>query len=408
MPDRSLRTRVSAASFVACAVLVAGVVAPAQGQEDPRAQQTQVQNQQAAVASQINVLEASAADVQAGLASLQAQVAAAEAALTEAQAAVDAAAAALVAARANQALAQRQVDERKRRLKDLAVDSYVNSDTRTLAKTVALDASVDDDMGLLRESLAGFRADQEELALQRLRVAEAALSEATRAAEAAATAAEAKKVDAQSRANQVAAVRDQQASYAYAIEARLDDKLAEAAALRAIDRRLGDQIAAEEQALAQQVAPPGPKVKPPPPPGYDKVPPPPPPSTPDLVTTHGITVARSIGDNLGAMIDAAAADGIKLTGSGYRDYQSQVELRRLHCGPTTYDIYYRPPSECTPPTARPGTSRHEQGLAVDFAANGAAITSHTDPGWLWLNAHGKTYGFYNLDSEPWHWSVDGT
>jgi len=407
MPLRPLRTRVTAVSFVACAVLVTGVVAPAQGQEDPHAQQSQVQSQQASVAAQVNVLSASAADVQAGLASLQAQVAAAEAALAEAQAAVDAAAAALVAARANQALAQRQVDDRKQRLKDLAIDSYVNSDARTLAKTVALDASVDDDMGLLRESLAGFRADQEELALQRLRAAEAALADATRAAEAAATAAEAKKTDALARAEQVAAARDQQATYAYAIEQRLDDKLAEAAALRAIDRKLSDQIATEEAALAQQVVP-GPKVKPPPPPGYENIPPPPPPSKPDLVTTHGITVARSIADNLGAMIDAAATDGIKLTGNGYRDYASQVALRRQNCGTTTYDIYYRPPSECTPPTARPGTSRHEQGLAVDFAANGSAITSHTDVGWVWLNAHGKTYGFYNLDSEPWHWSVDGT
>ena len=25
----------------------------------------------------------------------------------------------------------------------------------------------------------------------------------------------------------------------------------------------------------------------------------------------------------------------------------------------------------------------------------------------WLNAHGATYGFYNLPSEPWHWSVNG-
>jgi hypothetical protein len=387
--------------------MIGGATAPAQGQDDPRARQEEVQAQQALVAGQIDVLSASAEDVQAGLASLQAQVNAAEAALAEAQAAVDAATAALTAAQANQVLAQRQVDERKQRLRELAVDSYVNSDARTLAKTVSLDASVDDDEGLLRESLAGFRADQEELALKRLKAAEATLAAATSAAQAAAAAANAKKADAQARADQVLAARDQQATYALSIEQRLDDKLAEASALRSLDRKLSDQITAQEQELARQVAPPAAK-KPPPPPGFDTIPPPPPPSKPDLVTTHGITVARSIADKLGAMIDAAAAAGVKLTGSGYRDYASQVELRRQHCGPTTYDIYYRPPSECTPPTARPGTSRHEQGLAVDFAANGSAIISHDDPGWIWLNANAKTYGFYNLDSEPWHWSVDGT
>ena len=49
----------------------------------------------------------------------------------------------------------------------------------------------------------------------------------------------------------------------------------------------------------------------------------------------------------------------------------------------------------------------EQGLAIDFIANGSLISSHSDPGYQWLSAHAATYGFYNLPSEPWHWSVNG-
>jgi LAS superfamily LD-carboxypeptidase LdcB len=132
------------------------------------------------------------------------------------------------------------------------------------------------------------------------------------------------------------------------------------------------------------------------------------PPAPPLATTHGITVAASIVSQLGAMLDAATADGLHFTGSGYRDYSSQVALRRQNCGPTDYDIYERPASECTPPTARPGYSMHEQGLAIDFAEGGSVLTSHSDPGWVWLKAHAASYGFYNLDSEAWHWSTNGS
>lgn len=45
--------------------------------------------------------------------------------------------------------------------------------------------------------------------------------------------------------------------------------------------------------------------------------------------------------------------------SGVRSYDEQVNLRRLHCGPTDYDIYRKPASACTPVTAIPGTSPHE-------------------------------------------------
>jgi LAS superfamily LD-carboxypeptidase LdcB len=67
-----------------------------------------------------------------------------------------------------------------------------------------------------------------------------------------------------------------------------------------------------------------------------------------------------------------------------------------------------PASQCDPPTARPGTSLHEQGLAIDFTCDGGSVVDYGDVCWNWLEANANSYGLYNLPSEPWHWSVDGT
>jgi LAS superfamily LD-carboxypeptidase LdcB len=62
-----------------------------------------------------------------------------------------------------------------------------------------------------------------------------------------------------------------------------------------------------------------------------------------------------------------------------------------------------PAGQCHPPTARPGTSMHELGLAIDFYN----CSSRSSRCWQWLNANAARFGFHNLPSEPWHWSVDG-
>ena len=50
---------------------------------------------------------------------------------------------------------------------------------------------------------------------------------------------------------------------------------------------------------------------------------------------------------------------------------------------------------------------HEQGLAIDFTYNGSIISSRSSPGYQWLSRRAAGFGFYNLPSEPWHWSVNG-
>jgi hypothetical protein len=123
----------------------------------------------------------------------------------------------------------------------------------------------------------------------------------------------------------------------------------------------------------------------------------------DLATVGGITVSASIADQLVQLLDAARADGLLLNGSGYRSHERQIELRESHCGTSHYAIYEMPSSQCSPPTARPGNSQHEVGLAIDFVN----CSSHSTACWQWLNTHATTYGFFNLASEPWHWSSTG-
>jgi len=117
----------------------------------------------------------------------------------------------------------------------------------------------------------------------------------------------------------------------------------------------------------------------------------------------GITVACHIAPNVEALVAAAAADGVRLTGSGYRDHQNQIRLRRAHCGPTQYDIYQKPSSQCSPPTARPGASMHERGEAIDFQNCSTRSTACHQ----WLKRRGAQFGLFNLPSEPWHWSTNG-
>ncbi len=124
-----------------------------------------------------------------------------------------------------------------------------------------------------------------------------------------------------------------------------------------------------------------------------------------LVRVEGFRVHASIAGSLRDMVVAARADGIDLRGKAYRSTQRQIELRRQNCGPTEFDIHEKSSSACSPPTAKPNRSLHESGLAVDFRHGEESITSRLSPAYQWLAANAAGYGFFNLASEPWHWSV---
>lgn len=131
------------------------------------------------------------------------------------------------------------------------------------------------------------------------------------------------------------------------------------------------------------------------------------PAPSEIVTVRGFRVHESIAGNVGRLIDDAAAAGITLGGWGWRDSSTQIRLRKAHCGTSNYAIYEMSASRCSPPTARPGSSMHERGLAIDFTYNGRTIGSRSSKAYKWLKDHAASYGFYNLPSEPWHWSTNG-
>lgn len=130
-----------------------------------------------------------------------------------------------------------------------------------------------------------------------------------------------------------------------------------------------------------------------------------------LVTVGGITVAESLGPRLEALLEAARVDGIVLGGYGYRSPETTERLRRANGCP---DVHTSPASSCRVPTARPGTSMHEKGLAVDFTHQGETIC-YPNPAsrcsgnaaFDWLQAHAGEYGLQVLSSEAWHWSTNG-
>jgi peptidoglycan hydrolase CwlO-like protein len=123
-----------------------------------------------------------------------------------------------------------------------------------------------------------------------------------------------------------------------------------------------------------------------------------------LCTVNGITINCAISGQVTAMINAARGAGLNLTGGGYRDPSQQIELRKQHCGTSYYAIYQMSPSACRPPTARPGQSQHEIGLAIDFHNCSYRSTAC----YQWLAGNASRFGFYNLPSEPWHWSTTGS
>jgi probable HAF family extracellular repeat protein len=131
-------------------------------------------------------------------------------------------------------------------------------------------------------------------------------------------------------------------------------------------------------------------------------------SAAEWVTVRGITVNAAIADEIDSLLAAAEADGLRLTGGGYRSRERQIELRRANCGTSDYAIYEMPSSQCSPPTARPGMSMHERGLAIDFNCDGELIRSRSNACYGWLADKAATFGLYNLPSEPWHWSTNGS
>jgi D-alanyl-D-alanine carboxypeptidase len=119
---------------------------------------------------------------------------------------------------------------------------------------------------------------------------------------------------------------------------------------------------------------------------------------------YGVTVNRIVAYPFQRMIDDAAKAGVRLSGGGFRTKQRQIQLRKINGCP---DVWTAPASSCRVPTAIPGRSLHELGLAIDISSGGKSITSRKSKPFKWLAANAGRYGLVNLPSEPWHWSITG-
>ncbi|MET1036101.1 MAG: D-alanyl-D-alanine carboxypeptidase family protein, partial [Arthrobacter sp.] len=137
---------------------------------------------------------------------------------------------------------------------------------------------------------------------------------------------------------------------------------------------------------------------------------------PKTVAVAGVRLTPAAAKAHAAMVKAAARDGVRLrTLSGYRSYATQASLfahyQRLYG--TAYASRI---------SARPGTSEHQTGLAVDYgAANGQcrllACFGSTREG-KWLAANAARHGFIlryprgsetvtGYSYEPWHYRFVG-
>ena len=377
---------------------------------DARTQRSNVRAEQAKVAAQVDALEGSKAQVLAALNTLNENVRGQQATLSEARRQAETSAAEAAQAEKDAAQTTRDLDALRARVAKYAVKAYVDPPGEELMRRFEAASAQED---ATRNALLNMQSRGDSDVIDQLRSTKARLEEELARAQAAKAAAEAHAAEAEGALQSLTAAQSQQQAFAAQVRQRLDDRLSDAAYLSKLDASFGASIAAEEAALANAVigipssggsggtpsngggstttttpGSGGPSVVPHPP----------------LTTVNGITVASSIASDLRAMMAAASSAGYNLGGYGYRDINVQIQLRRQNCGTSDYAIWQMPADSCSPPTARPGLSWHEQGLAIDFQSNGSFINSRSNPAFGWLAANAGRFGFTNLPSEPWHWS----
>lgn len=377
-------------ALTAAAMALAPGASLAQRAGDPSAERARVRAEAAKVAAEVDAFAATAAEVEAALAALQANVRGQEALVAEANRAAEEAEAALVEAKAAVAAKAKEIEELRDEIREFAVQAFIHPPSDDAM--AALDTADPGEAAKKRAFLDMQNTNDADL-LDRLNAAEEDLEVERDLADEAAERAKEKRAAAAERLGELTVARDQQAAYADQVQARLEHAQSEAAFLEQLDAKLSAKIAAEQAELARRAAASG---------GgrsggggggtfngsLSAV------SCP--ATGGSITVATSIANDMQALLNAAPAS-LNLCGWGWRSSQRQQELWEEHGCDTG----------CSVPTARPGSSMHERGLAIDFTSSGQALQSRSHPAFQWLDANAGRYGLRNLPSEPWHWSTNG-
>jgi len=417
---RRVLLRVVVAVVSVGALLVPNVAEARPTQEsDPGSGGDESGQSSATVDVDVDVQKASSVDVEQAFSDIRDNFEAQRSALETARQAVTAANNEVTLAQAKVDETQAEIDAMVGESDAVVVRTFMNppSDTaiQTLTATSPADATVkkalldmyaDADAGVI----ARYQAKQEELRVEKEAQEEATEEADTRRAEADAALAD------------LRAAATQQVQFAADIEARLERNLSEADALQNIDPELANSLREEQAALAQAIADAQAQIEAEDaledagvePASEDA------PAGPSTITIEGglanvscpsggsITVAGVIARDLQELLNLASQQGVPMCGNGWRDINDQINLRRAHCGSSNYAIYEAPSSACSPPTARPGSSEHEKGLAIDFTCGGGGTVSRGDSCYSFLVNNANDYGLYNLPSESWHWSTTGT
>ena len=379
-------------------------------------QREQVRSAKAKKATEVDALTATDTQVKQALSDLDANISGQTSMLEDAQRATAAAVAEETDAKTRETNAATELSTLHTTIKSQAVAAYVSSppdETFTvLSASSATEASS-------RNTLVELQARRNLDVVERYRSVQQDLSIAKSAAVDAHQRADKHRVEVSDRLDKLQAAQKEQEQFAGKVEARIESSLSEAASLAEVDGALAGQITQTQASIAAELtaqraasqrraaavgvrvssssSTSGPNR---PAPNFANA------GGNGIVSVGGIRVDNSIAGNLQALLSAAAAAGITFGGGGFRDPAQQIALRQAHCGSSNYSVYDAPATSCSPPTARPGQSMHERGLAVDFTVGGATLTRGS-AGFAWMQAHAGQYGFYNLPSEPWHWSVNG-
>ncbi|MEM8923404.1 MAG: D-alanyl-D-alanine carboxypeptidase family protein [Actinomycetota bacterium] len=368
---------------------------PASGAPDYQGEKEQNDAEEAARAAEVDAANAQVEDLAKAVATLKRRV-------NTQQSRVDYATALLAEAEKRLEIAEGEVTEAEEdlavvetRVSDLAIRAFTDDKGE---RSILLAA--EDPLDAIRAEVMRAEGTQTDLdVLEELRRAQEDVDVRRGEAAEAADLASRVRTESEDLLNALENDRTAQASLIAAAEDRLDHLLAEATALAAIgadDGRPVDDLVAELADSAGVDDPPE-QITPP-----DVV------SEDDIVYAgNGISVHADIVDEVRQLLVDAADDGINLGGGGYRSPAQQIAVRRNNCGTSNYAVYEMPASRCSPPTARPGRSMHEKGMAIDFTYNGTLIRSRSGAGWEWLKANAARYGLKNLPSEPWHWSING-
>ena len=395
---------------------------------DLQAEQRRAAREAALAASEIDVFTANVEEVTEALDELQAFVASQEARVEAAEQAQRQASTAVETARQRSIEIEDEQVELRQRLTNLAVASFTGEQSAVTVDSTEL--ALSDDPGEsarfihLLETQTGSLSDGIDR-VRALEVESLQVIETMRVAEAEAAAA---LIEVEERQLELADALALQENVVAAAELRLEAQLAEAAVLEERGETLATQIADQQYAINARISEtarrngiqipdpvrleeiafveffdeevlPEPEIDPETGQPVEVLVP------VELEARFAIEVHVDIEQQTRLLFEEAFAQGIDLAGWGYRPILRQVELRAAHCGGTEFDIWHKPAFECAPPTARPGFSRHEQGRAIDFTFNGGSITTHANAGFQWLAANAPKYGFVNLPSEPWHWSI---